>query len=668
MKNFVGTCVLIMFRVVAMSQPTSYCPSIDYQDMALQKPIHLYDGHATSLDGRHLVIGFNYAKKFNTKDVLSYIADFDYFCTPNYIDYNHIYEYPNGLKGKVAWADLAQKVLIDSSGNGWYIDKFNKSILKLDVIDSAETMVWAIDGKLISNKNRRYSPGTPLIETLDLDSGTSISKLIPYSNWYFLDSTGYFIHFSESTTPGHYAPQDTLYYPRPNPTDIHKKLVRLAYPYEVYAPANGAFEKIFTLDTLTEFPDYRIHSFSGDNYLNLKHRYHKKFILIDLDGHLADTAKYTYLLRQFKTTDTCFQSHHNNLITISGGILYQTSFSSSPEELHPIAPAISLSMCSKDNALYALAHDSLFEWGGKGWHVLMPVAQAHAIHRHPSGKLLFFRSDSLGFIDINNLSTELYAYPNAKGKVQFLGDTIIAYITDSLLYSFDYKSFVWIEMKGISQVRTIGYLAADRVIMALDNNGFAYSTNLGRSFKHLQGGTLPAGLPNQVKPVFFSHIPQHFDLLNEAETLNYSFAYDTLQQTIRILKLSYLWSYDAPDFFVSQVFGSLPYKSRMAVNINAYNNTLNVILTDFGLLRFDCTGPIEETVRNEHSTLYPNPASDWVYFPVYVSYTIYSLDGQTLLRGEGEQVDVRALPQGVYLVETMGHGVRAYQKLALYRP
>ena len=57
--------------------------------------------------------------------------------------------------------------------------------------------------------------------------------------------------------------------------------------------------------------------------------------------------------------------------------------------------------------------------------------------------------------------------------------------------------------------------------------------------------------------------------------------------------------------------------------------------------------------ENEPIVIFPNPATDYIEImnvDSYVSYSIYNILGRSLKQGQGNKIDVRFLPQGIYII------------------
>jgi hypothetical protein len=79
------------------------------------------------------------------------------------------------------------------------------------------------------------------------------------------------------------------------------------------------------------------------------------------------------------------------------------------------------------------------------------------------------------------------------------------------------------------------------------------------------------------------------------------------------------------------------------------------ILFDNSTPGFSNTGALH--VRGAESSaavIYPNPVKETLFFTSLHHFTIYSLEGRVLQKGEGFSIDVQGLPNGLYLVELDG--------------
>ena len=86
-------------------------------------------------------------------------------------------------------------------------------------------------------------------------------------------------------------------------------------------------------------------------------------------------------------------------------------------------------------------------------------------------------------------------------------------------------------------------------------------------------------------------------------------------------------------------------------NVPLYNKVFFSSLPCIGF-DLDTTGVSEvKEAINTQLSLYPNPAKATIHFSLKGSYTITTLQGAIVQQGEGDVANIRALPQGLYLVQ-----------------
>ncbi|HTF80179.1 MAG TPA: T9SS type A sorting domain-containing protein [Cytophagales bacterium] len=88
----------------------------------------------------------------------------------------------------------------------------------------------------------------------------------------------------------------------------------------------------------------------------------------------------------------------------------------------------------------------------------------------------------------------------------------------------------------------------------------------------------------------------------------------------------------------------------------AYNNeTKSWLLVTGNVLYYNQDVAFEEDQKMESAiTLYPNPATDALYLniPKQGSYRIYDYSGHLVLSSDAPEIDISALPQGLYVLKT----------------
>ena len=151
-----------------------------------------------------------------------------------------------------------------------------------------------------------------------------------------------------------------------------------------------------------------------------------------------------------------------------------------------------------------------------------------------------------------------------------------------------------------------------------------------------------------------------FFLFNEAEHSNILFSINDTSNTLEVkssLEMIREQRHHFFDYDYEYETGMLPFKTRCI----AHSRNSLTILTDAGLVRFDCTGSVDPEPKLE-ATVYPNPAHDQVSFNMECQYTIFDLQGRQVLSGIGSTVHINELPRALYVVQLRANNETAYAK------
>lgn len=124
-----------------------------------------------------------------------------------------------------------------------------------------------------------------------------------------------------------------------------------------------------------------------------------------------------------------------------------------------------------------------------------------------------------------------------------------------------------------------------------------------------------------------------------------------------------LWESDGTDVGTKMVYdiqaaGYTVGASSYPVNFFATDSTL-FFMADNGkvgyeLWKLSCNSSIssfDKVTLTKEFTIYPNPTLDFIHLPINSKYVIYNFYGQSLLKGESDNVDVSILPKGIYLIK-----------------
>lgn len=657
-------CTLFQY---VQAQRLAYCPEALYGSVPPNLPLEATapDGFAT-IDGQYLVIDESYPRFYTTYATV-YAMNGNQYCTQTkVVELGYEFYLPSSLKEQVRSGNAYTAYLIDSLGQGWVPirdgDNRITGYYSVPAADTDEYFVKVLYNRFVSNKNRLYEADSSY-QTLHFNKGIVLNELEElYRNWFVLEDS-LVVKFSDTASNGNLYPMDTLLVANGPVVHVDRHFSRLATNLLVLELQENQWKTVLQLDTTTH-SGFGIKRFNS-KYVLLQHADSEEWRNIDFNGMVRELSS-SPLKAARQVPDSLFQDKNGKFCILAGGHVHKLRYPMD-EYYRNFGPIPSPIITSLNDRFFAVLDDTIFTKKDslENWSYWAKVPSGISqITYNSAGNLILIGASAYYKIDTGTKVIDTTVYPCGKPSyLRFIERQGLVLECDSGAYLHD-STHKWNVLSGIKGLKNLAFSSS--LVLAVDQDGFKFANVDALIFSSLStlNGLGVAGFkPKKLiepKLVNMAGTRNMFFLFSESEYNNVLVTVHDTNRTLELQSSLILWRKEKRVFLENHLdwtTGFLPFKTLHV----AHNDESLTLLSDIGMVRFDCMGSLSPNPKQEIS-IYPNPASNVISFNKEYSYAIYDVQGRKVLSGSGQQAKVEFLPSGLYLVKLLDERTKAYAK------
>lgn len=646
----------------AQSQ-TSFCPQANFSLVHPNISLHLSGGNGYSLlNGKYFIDGSSPIHMRSTIGTI-YATDASNYCSQtHWVKQGKVLVLPTPLQNNVWKGNGTSGILVDNQHQAWIpqfsIDGIPTGLNKKSPQDADEDFVAIINDRVLSDKNRLYESQATGFTTILLPSNVlphDVSEFTRNSFWHN-DST--LVRYQDTAKNDTLHPIDTIALPSSSIQYVNGNLGYVASASCIYEYKQGKWDSLFVLDSPLQ-KEYFISEFTNTRIL-IKSFLTESYLELDYDGNQAWKATMDGFRKLRTIPDTLFADFNGRYLSVVNGEVHENSgnwdeyYSNLGKAPSPVITSINdlLYCCVRDTIF--IKKDSISNW--KSW--LSGPFGATRLEYDDQGNLLILNDSGYYKVGMDSKTYNFFHYPCSSKPSYAHFAKNGGFVVDCAqgAYIHDTISASWKLLKGLKGIQTIVF-AANKAI-AIDQEALKYSVTDSFVFDSLElsnsSEKLSIDVEKLVEPTLLSihtTIPQ-FILFGGSAQFNVQFSLDTNSKMNVWRYIDFHWGYAPHSYLNYTVDGDVGYEP-FEVKDAVYNGNSLTVLSDVGLVRYDCTSGVPEPETKEIE-LYPNPTSNQLHFGGVYDYTIYDLQGRKVQTGNGTNTNVSELDNGMYLIKLQG--------------
>jgi len=649
------------YLLSAQSQ-TAYCPEANFSLVQPNISLHLSGGNGYSLlNGKYFLNGNSPIHMRSTIGTV-YATDVSNYCSQtHWVKQGKVLVLPTPLQNKVWKGEATSGILIDNQYQAWIpqfaIDGIPTGLNKKSPQDADEDFVAILKDRLLSNKNRLYGSQTTGFTTILLPSDVKPHDLTEFTHNAFWHNDSTLVRYQDTAKNDTLHLIDTIALPSSSIQYVNAGLGYVASASCIYEYNLGKWDSLFVLDSSLQ-KDYFISEFTSTRIL-LKQYLGENYMELDYDGNSAWKSTKDGFRKLRTIPDTLFADFNGRYLSLIDGQVHE-NMGNWDEYYSNLGKAPSAVITSINNQLYCWARDTVFvkkdsisDW--KDW-ISGPFG-ATRLEYDDQGNLLILNDSGYYKVSTDSKTYHFFHYPcsSKPSYAHFVKNGGFVVDCAQGAYIHDTSSASWKPLKGLKGIQAIVF-AANRAI-AIDEEALKYSVTDSFVFDSLKlsnsSEKLPVTVQELKEPTLLSihgTIPQ-FILFGGSAQFNIQFSLDANNEMSIWRYIDFHWGYAPHSFLNYTVDGNVGYEP-FEVKDAVFNGKSLTVLSDVGLVRYDCTSGMAEPEISEIE-LYPNPVSSQLHFGAAYEYVIYDLQGRNVQTGKGTYAKVSDLNEGMYLIKLL---------------